>query len=110
MSIPRSWPQPAGSRARARWLDSLPPIGNTVSMPKIDPTLYVTIGTAAKIADVTRFWMRQRVQSDAVPGFEIDGQWFALRSACEAYSRTNAGRPRQARAAKTVKPASRKTP
>lgn len=80
-------------------------------MPKIDPTLYVTIGTAAKIADVSRYWMRQLVQSEKkFCGFEIDGQWFALRSACEAYTRTNAGRPRLPRAAKPVKPAGRKTP
>lgn len=72
-------------------------------MPKkIDPALYVTIGTAAKLADVSRYWMRQRVQDGTISGVEIDGQWFALRSAAEGYRRSACGRPR---AAKAVNPA-----
>ena len=73
-------------------------------MAKIDPTLYVTIGNAAKIADVDRFWMRQLVQRGTVAGVEIDGQWFALRSAAEKYQRTELGRPRLTRAAKSAGP------
>lgn len=89
-------------------------------MAKIDPTLYVTIGSAAKIADVDRFWMRQLVKSGRISGVEIDGQWFALRSAAEAYQRSDMGRPRLRRAAKPAgkpespkpagKPAGRKAP
>lgn len=74
-------------------------------MAKIDPALYVTIGSAAAIADVDRFWMRQLVKSGRISGVEIDGQWFALRSAVEAYQRSDMGRPRLPRAAKAAKPA-----
>lgn len=75
-------------------------------MAKIDPTLYVTIGSAARIADVDRFWMRQLVKAGKIPGVEIDGQWFALRSAVEKYQRSEMGRPRLPRAAKpAAKPA-----
>lgn len=56
--------------------------------PKIDPDKYVTIGTAAKLANVSRYWMRQLVKENTVAGIEIDGQYFALRSAVEAYART----------------------
>lgn len=92
-------------------------------MAKIDPAHYVTIGTAAGIADVDRFWMRQMVKSGRIAGVEIDGQWFALRSAVEGYQRSDMGRPRLSRAAKAAgkpaakpagktagKPAVRKTP
>lgn len=72
---------------------------------KIDPTLYVRIGTAAAIAGVSTLWMRTKVQTGAIKGIEIDGQWFALRSAVDAYQRTDAGRPRLDRAAKAVAPA-----
>jgi hypothetical protein len=73
-------------------------------MAKIDPTLYVTIGSAARIADVDRFWMRQLVKSGKISGVEIDGQWFALRSAVEKYQRSDTGRPRLPRAAKSAGP------
>lgn len=76
-------------------------------MAKIDPALYVTIGNAARIADVDRFWMRQLVKRGTISGVEIDGQWFALRSAVEKYQRSSLGRPRLPRAAK---PTNRKNP
>ena len=56
--------------------------------PKIDPDKYVTIGTAAKRANVSRYWMRKLVKDGTVAGIEIDGQYFALISAVEAYART----------------------
>ncbi len=56
--------------------------------PKIDPDKYVTVGTAAKLANVSRFWMRSLVKEGHVAGIEIDGQYFALRSAVDAYART----------------------
>ena len=62
--------------------------------PKIDPDKYVTIGTAAKLANVSRYWMRQQVQGGHVAGIVIDGQWFALQSAVEAYAQSAAGRGR----------------
>jgi hypothetical protein len=60
---------------------------------KIDPTLYVRVGTAADLANVSRQWMLQHVQTGKIPGIEIDGQWFALRSAALAFERhPHAGR------------------
>lgn len=66
-------------------------------MPKIDPALYVTVGHAAELADVTRFWMRQQAIGGKIDAVQIDGQWFILRTAAEAYQRhPTAGRPRVA--------------
>lgn len=64
--------------------------------PKIDPDRYVTIGTAAKLANVSRLWMRKLVQGGHVAGVKIDTQWFALRSAVESFAETSPerGRPR----------------
>ena len=62
---------------------------------KIDPALYVTVGHAAELADVSRLWMRTQAQAGRIPAVEIDGIWFVLRSAAEAYERhPTAGRPR----------------
>jgi hypothetical protein len=62
---------------------------------KIDPSLYVTVGHAAELADVSRHWMRLQAQAGRVPAVEIDGIWFVLRSAAEAFERhPTAGRPR----------------
>jgi len=62
--------------------------------PKIDPSLYIRVGTAADLANVSRYWMLQHVKSGKVAGIEIDGQWFVLRSAAVAFERhPNAGRP-----------------
>lgn len=64
--------------------------------PKIDPDKYVTIGTAAKQAGVSRFWMRRLVKEGHVAGIVIDGQFFALASAVAAYAKAlpPVGRPR----------------
>jgi hypothetical protein len=82
---------------------------------KIDPTLYVRVGTAADLANVSRQWMLQHVQTGKIPGIEIDGQWFALRSAALAFERhPNAGRPQSdetiARREKLARKRSRKKP
>lgn len=63
---------------------------------KIDPSLYVTVGHAAELADVSRHWMRELAKTDKrLGGVEIDGQWFVLRSAAQAFERhPTAGRPR----------------
>lgn len=62
---------------------------------KIDSTLYVTVGHAAELADVSRMWMRTQAQAGRIPAVEIDGVWFVLRSAAEAFERhPTAGRPR----------------
>jgi hypothetical protein len=72
--------------------------------PKIDPSLYCTIGTAAQLAGVSRLWMRTQVQKGAVAGIEIDGQWFALRSSAAAFTRDPVGRGRPRDGAAPKKP------
>ena len=66
---------------------------------KIDPSLYVTVGHAAEIAGVSRYWMRQLAKAGTVAAVEIDGQWFVLRSAAEGYQRPcpAEGRPKKRR-------------
>jgi len=83
--------------------------------PKIDPALYVRVGTAADLANVSRFWMLQAVKAGRVAGIEIDGQWFVLRSAAVAFERhPYAGRPQSdetiARRAKLAKRSRKKPP
>jgi hypothetical protein len=63
-------------------------------MPKIDPTRYITIGHAAKLAGVSRLWMRTQVKEGKIGGIEIDGVYFAERSSVMAYAKTPAGRGR----------------
>ncbi len=71
------------------------PVGNTPHMPTIDTDDYVTVGHAAQIAGVSRYWMRQQVQAGKVAGVCIDGLWFVLRTAAEEFVRhPTAGRPR----------------
>lgn len=64
--------------------------------PTVDPKKYVSIKTAAAIAGVSRLYMRTMVKDGRIPGIEIDGYYFALRTACEKYERhpSNLGRPR----------------
>lgn len=65
-------------------------------MQKIDPSQYVSIGNAAKIADVTRGWMRHLASSGKVRSVQIDGLWFVLRTDAQKFSRDPArGRPRE---------------
>lgn len=62
---------------------------------KIDPSLYVTVGHAAELADVSRHWMRLQAIAGRIPAVEIDGIWFVLRSAAASFERhPTAGRPR----------------
>jgi hypothetical protein len=63
-------------------------------MTLIDQALHVTIGTGAKLADISRLHMRNLVQRGQLPGFEIDNQWFVLRSAAASFVRDpKRGRP-----------------
>lgn len=64
--------------------------------PKIDPDKYLAIGNAAKLANVSRLWMRKLVQGGHVAGVKIDSQWFALKSAVISFGKTTSdhGRPR----------------
>jgi hypothetical protein len=62
---------------------------------KIDPALYVTVGHAAELADVSRLWMRQQAIDGRISAVNIDGIWFIKRAAAEAFERhPTAGRPR----------------
>jgi hypothetical protein len=65
-------------------------------MPKVDPDEYVSVGTAAKLADVSRLWMRALASTGKVRAFRIENQWFVRRSDAEKFSRhPSAGRPRE---------------
>lgn len=75
----------------------------------IDPALYVSIGTAAALADVTRHWMRVQAIQGKVAAVQIDGQWFVMRSAAEQFKRhPTAGRPRAATSATKAAPKRRR--
>jgi hypothetical protein len=50
----------------------------------VDPTLYVTMGTAAGLAECARQTMNREVNGGRVPAVWIDGQWIILRSAAKA--------------------------
>jgi hypothetical protein len=63
-------------------------------MPKIDPAHYVSIQTGARLAAVSRLTLREAVKAGRVQGIEIDGYYFALRSACEKFERDPVGRGR----------------
>lgn len=65
-------------------------------MPNINPKDYVSIQTGARLAGVSRLTLRQAVKSGRVRGIEIDGYYFALRSACEKFETdpVRTGRPR----------------
>ena len=67
-----------------------------MTKPKlIDPTKYVRIGTAAKLAGVTRAYVNRLIVAGKLPGIEIDGQHFVLRSDAENFERQpGMGRPR----------------
>lgn len=98
MSIRRLWPLTAPTLARGNLLDCRHPIGNTASMAKpknqIDLTKYVSVGSAADSAGVSRLWMRELIKAGKVAGIQIDGRWFAEAAAVAGYHRTDTGRPR----------------
>jgi hypothetical protein len=63
----------------------------------IDLERYVSVGTAADAAGVSRLWMRELIKSGKVAGVQIDSRWFAERAAVAAYQRSATGRPRNER-------------
>lgn len=67
-------------------------------MPTIDPKKYVSIQTGARLAGISRYYLREQIKKGRIPGIEIDGYYFALRSACEKFERDpiGRGRPRKA--------------
>jgi hypothetical protein len=64
------------------------------SKNQIDLTKYVSVGTAADAAGVSRLWMRELIKAGKVAGIQIDSRWYAERAAVAAYERSATGRPR----------------
>ena len=55
---------------------------------KIDPDDYIRIGTAAKIAGVTRAYINRLIASGRFPAVSIDGQNFVRRADAENYGKS----------------------
>lgn len=51
---------------------------------KIDPRLYVRVGTAAKIAGVTRAYLRRLIHDGTMPAVELDRIFVVRRRDAEA--------------------------
>jgi hypothetical protein len=52
---------------------------------RIETDDYITVTNAAKIAGVSRYWMRQKAQSGEVKAVCIDGLWFVLKAHAERF-------------------------
>lgn len=83
---------PSGKRAKPRRWANDP----GTDAGRVDPGKYLSVGAAAKLANVSRYWIRKLVQDGHVAGIQIEGQIFPLRSAVEAFAAKPAdtGRPR----------------
>ena len=55
---------------------------------------WVQCGAAAKVAGVSRDWMRKLAESGRVEAVRIDGLWFVKRAAAAAFVRDPVGRGR----------------
>jgi excisionase family DNA binding protein len=53
---------------------------------KIDPDEYVRIGTAAKLAGVTRAYINRLISQGRLPAIHIDGQNFVRRVDAENFA------------------------
>lgn len=53
---------------------------------KIDPGEYVRVGTAAKLAGVTRAYVNRLVAQGRLPAIQIDGQNFVRRVDAENFA------------------------
>jgi len=63
--------------------------------PAIDIASAVSLPEAAKIADVSEFWMRKLVQSGKVIGVKVGRNYLVDRDSAKAFDRhPSAGRPR----------------
>lgn len=64
-------------------------------VPVMDLANAVSLPEAAKLANVTDFWMRQLVQSGKVLGVKIGRNYLVDRDSAKAFDRhPSAGRPR----------------
>lgn len=69
-----------------------------MKLKSFDPDEWVSVHTAASLADVHREWMRRLAQRGTVRAFSIEGQWFIFKADAESYERDpNRGRPRVAK-------------
>lgn len=69
-----------------------------MKLKSFDPDEWVSVSTAASLADVHREWMRRLAKSGRVRSFALDGQWFVFKADAEAFERDpNRGRPRAKR-------------
>ena len=50
---------------------------------RIEPREYVRVGTAAKIAGVTRAYLRRLIHDDKLPAVEVDGMFLVRRRDAE---------------------------
>lgn len=65
-----------------------------MKLKNFDPGQWVSISTAASLADVHREWMRRLAKAGKVRAFEMDNQWFVFRRDAETFERGKRGRPR----------------
>jgi hypothetical protein len=65
-------------------------------MPKVDPALYCSIQTAARIMGLSRQHVHHLLRNGRLRCIDIEGYRFPLRADCEKYERdpTQPGRPR----------------
>lgn len=67
-----------------------------MKLRSFDTDEWVSVGSAAQLADVTRHWMRVLAKEGKVRSVVIDGQWFIFKEDATAYTRhPTFGRPRQ---------------
>jgi hypothetical protein len=62
---------------------------------RIDPSLYVTVSTAAGLAGCSRSLIGLDCRNGRIPAVQIDGQWLVLRSAAANRDMVATGRPRK---------------
>ena len=55
---------------------------------KIDPDEYIRVGTAAKLAGLTRAYINRLIAQGRLPGVRIDGQNFIRRLDAENYGKS----------------------
>ena len=68
-----------------------------MKIKSFDSTEWVSIGTAAALADVSKSWARAKAKSGEWRAFEIEGIWYVHRKDAESFVRhPNFGRPRKA--------------
>jgi hypothetical protein len=82
------------NRLPAGWRASATAKEVPMRIKNFDPGHWVSISTAASLADVHREWMRRLAKAGKVRAFEMDGQWFVFRQDAESFVRGKRGRPR----------------